>query len=87
MENFILPEKWCVQITKETISFYQTLDKVLGFDRGYPYTIGAYYTPFAINGINGFTNLPYNRTLITYEQFLEHVIKEKTKFNNNYPIF
>lgn len=39
----MLPEKWCIKITSESKLVLQEADII--FEKGYDYTMGAYYSP------------------------------------------
>ena len=70
--NSPIPEKWCIKVTGENKSELQKTDKC-GFRKGYDYTIGAYYSSISANGMNGFINLPFGYTEITFEQFKQFI--------------
>ena len=77
-EEFVLPEKWCLKITKENLDFCKSLENnELKFHKNYPYSIGGYYSPIPNKDCNGFINIPENYTEITFEQFKKYVLKEE----------
>lgn len=73
-KEFVLPEKWCIKISKENIGICQK-HNVLNKYYNYDYTIGAYYG----NKMGGDYKIPENTTEITFEQFKKYVLKEETK--------
>ena len=76
--KFVLPEKWCLKITKENLDFCKSLENnELKFHKNYPYSIGGYYSPIPNKDCNGFINIPKNYTEITFEQFKKYVLKEE----------
>ena len=76
--EFVLPEKWCLKITKENLDFCKSLENnELKFHKNYPYSIGGYYSPIPNKDCNGFINIPENYTEITFEQFKKYVLKEE----------
>ena len=76
--KFVLPEKWCLKITKENLDFCKSLENnELKFHKNYSYSIGGYYSPIPNKDCNGFINIPKNYTEITFEQFKKYVLKEE----------
>ena len=84
LENFILPEKWCIKITSENLSFCKSLkNKELGFREGYNYIIGGYYSSIASSEGNfGFIIIPNGYKEITFEQFKKYVLNQNNMENN-----
>ena len=76
--KYILPEKWCVKITKDNIDKAKQLkNKELGFPFNYDYSIGGYYTPFKNSiGCYGLINVASELKEISWERFGIYVLKE-----------
>ena len=78
-EEFVLPEMWCLKITKDNREFCRSLkNNELGFQKNYTYHLGGYYSSISKEGCNGFANIPTGYSEITFEQFKKYVLKEKT---------
>lgn len=92
MEQFILPEKWCVKLNednidllnnflKENSSFYSEYEPSWGFkewdiDDGY-----YFYFPESKIFASCLTNPEYDE--ITTQEFLDHMANKKKIMNNN----
>ena len=76
--EFVLPEKWCLKITKENLDFCKSLENnELHYPKNYSYYIGGYYSTILSNGCYGFTGIPTNFQEITFDQFKKYILKEE----------
>lgn len=78
--EFVLPEKWCLKITKENLDFCKSLENnELHYKKNYNYYINGYYSAIRSDSGNyGFSGIPITHTEITFEQFKKYVLKEET---------
>lgn len=70
-----LPEKWCIKVTNGNIKELQQTDKC-GFQKGYDYGIGAYYTSIPNGSSYAFWSIPIGYEEITFEEFKTLVLKQ-----------
>jgi len=78
-DTFVLPEKWCVACTKENGEELKKWRTLKSSDMASGYLMHKGFVP-ATPSLQGWwmPNVPSNVTLITYEQFKEHVLNIKS---------
>lgn len=76
--EFVLPEKWCLKITKENLDFCKSLENnELHYKKNYNYYVNGYYSAIrSDSGLYGFSSIPITHTEITFEQFKKYVLKQ-----------
>ena len=75
MEDFVLPDKWCIKVTdenKRTLEDWRYSGAIIHGSREY---CASFF-----NGLKGYwlPTKPYNYPEITFEQFKQYVLKQKT---------
>jgi len=70
-----LPEKWCIKITNDNLSYLKSLkNKELHFSHNYNYSIGAYYSAIKYcDGSYAGWNIFPGFTEITLEEFKKFI--------------
>ena len=90
MDDFILPEKWLViweskEKFKTIVEYFDNNSRRWEYSSESHYKSGLNYNNSYYNNINPL-NPPDNLTIITYDQFVKYVLKEKLVTNEVYKL-